>query len=120
MSTIKSKRRKKKRTRRIQRGGGFFDDLKKKFSLSYFGISDPINSMASRFRGSFCPPCPPCPKPESISPSPDLPKKSENISDPLVKIGGGSDNKKRRTKKNEFIKNNLHIKSNQIKSNQFH
>ena len=98
MSTLKSKRRRRAITKKNQRGGGFFDGLKDRFSLSYFGISDPINSMVSRFRGSFCPPCP---KPDDIPP---LSETSRNISEPQLNIRGGSDNKKRRTKKKRVSK----------------
>ena len=98
MSTLKSKRRRRAITKKNQRGGGFFYRLTE--NLPNFNISNSLNevkknftSVVSRVSGSFCPPCP---KPDDIPP---LSETSRNISGPLVKTEGGSDNKKRRTKK---------------------
>ena len=107
MSTLKSKHRKKARTRRIQRGGGFFNRLTE--NLPNFNIPNPFNqvkenfkSVVSRVRGSFCPPCP---KPESISPSTDLSKKSEKSEDkPRLQTMGGKNYKKRKTTKKRVSK----------------
>jgi hypothetical protein len=107
MSTLKSKRRKRARTRRLQRGGGFFDRFTEK--LTNFNIPNPFNqvkenfkSVVSRVRGSFCPPCP---KPESISPSTNLSKKSEKSENKLIsQTRGGKNHKKRKTIKKRVSK----------------